>query len=75
MSLRVYLIASGCIFALVALGHLVRVISQWEAQVGDWSVPMWISWIGTVVPAAFSVTALRLAKRKPTWRWHNSNRH
>jgi len=63
MPLRVYLIVSGGIFALVALLHLVRVVKQLDLQIGDWAAPAWVSWIGTVVPAALSFSAFRLAKR------------
>ena len=63
MPLRVYLIVSGGIFALVALLHLVRVVKQLDLQIGDWEAPAWVSWIGTVVPAALSFSAFRLAKR------------
>ena len=63
MPLRVYLIVSGGIFALVALLHLVRVVKQLDLQIGDWAAPAWVSWIGTVVPAARSFSAFRLAKR------------
>ena len=57
MPLRVYLIVSGGIFALVALLHLVRVVKQLDLQIGDWEAPAWVSWIGTVVPAALSFSA------------------
>ena len=63
MPFRVYLIVSGGIFALVALLHLVRVVKQLDLQIGDWAAPPWVSWIGTVVPAALSFSAFRLAKR------------
>ena len=63
MPFRVYLIVSGGIFALVALLHLVRVVKQLDLQIGDWAAPAWVSWIGTVVPAALSFSAFRLAKR------------
>ncbi len=62
MPFRVYLIVSGGIFALVALLHLVRVVKQLDLQIGDWAAPAWVSWIGTVVPAALSFSAFRLAK-------------
>ena len=63
MLLRVYLLVSGSIFALVTLLHLVRVVKQLDLQIGDWAAPAWVSWIGTVVPAALSFSAFRLAKR------------
>ncbi len=32
-----------------ALFHLVRIYMGWPVMIGDWSVPMWASWIGLVV--------------------------
>jgi len=48
---------------LGGLLHLVRVVKQLDLQIGDWAAPAWVSWIGTVVPAALSFSAFRLAKR------------
>ena len=32
-------------------------------MIGDWSVPMWASWIGLVVAGGLAFFGLRLAKR------------
>ena len=64
MPLRVYLIVSGALFAVVAELHLVRVVKQLDIQIGDWAAPVWVSWVGTVVPTVLSFSAFRLAKRK-----------
>ncbi len=57
-----YLLISGTLFALVALAHLVRIVNGWPIAVGEWPVPLWVSWIGTGVPAALSVWAARLLR-------------
>jgi hypothetical protein len=61
MRARAYLFLSGTIFGAVALLHLVRVVNHWASQVGPWSVPLWVSWGGTLVPAALCLWAFRLA--------------
>lgn len=43
---RSYLVISGAIFAVVGLLHLLRVVNIWPVQLGPWSVPMWVSWVG-----------------------------
>lgn len=43
------------IFALVAILHALRIISQWEAVIGGWNVPMWLS-----VPAFIAATTLSI---------------
>ena len=62
-SVRGYLLTSGIIFGLVAVLHLLRVVNGWPFQVGPWSVPMWSSWLGVLVPAVLCGWAFRLARR------------
>lgn len=63
MKNRSYLVTSGSLFGVVALLHLLRVVNGWPVVVGPWSIPMWVSWLGTIVPAVLSVSAFRLASR------------
>jgi hypothetical protein len=49
--------------AVVALFHLVRIYMGWPVMIGDWSVPMWASWIGLVVAGGLAFFGLRLAER------------
>ena len=58
---RAYLVISGTIFGTVAILHLLRVVNSWALVLGPWSAPMWVSWLGTLVPAVLCVWALRLA--------------
>ena len=46
-----YYAVSLLIFALVALGHLVRLLKGWPVQIGSLFVPMFVSWIGLIVAA------------------------
>lgn len=61
MGKRQYLIISGVVFAVVALMHLCRVFTGWPFQLGSWMVPLWVSWIGVVLPGGLSIWAFRLA--------------
>jgi hypothetical protein len=45
---------------VVALFHLVRIYMGWPVMIGDWSVPMWVSWIGLVVPGGLALFGLSL---------------
>jgi hypothetical protein len=56
-----YCMISGLLFALVAVGHLLRVVNDWPILVGDMAIPMWLSWFGTVVPAFLAAWAFRIA--------------
>jgi hypothetical protein len=46
---------ASVLFLLVAVGHLVRVIMGWKLVVGDWTIPMWPSYVVIVVSAALGV--------------------
>jgi len=46
-----YALVSSLIFAAVAAAHLVRLLNRWAVQVGPYSVPMSLSWIGLVIAA------------------------
>ena len=52
MDQKTFSIVAGVIFTLVALFHLVRIYMGWPVDIGDWSVPMWFSWIGSSSPEA-----------------------
>ena len=60
MKIKGYLIVSSIFFILVAAMHLARLIFQVPVQVGDWSVPIWISVGGLVVPLLLGIMAIRL---------------
>ena len=64
MSSRAYAAVSGTVFGLVGALHLMRVVNGWVVEVGPWSVPMIVSWLGTIVPAALCSWAFRLVSRK-----------
>jgi len=54
-------IASG-VFVVVALAHLLRLIFGWEMTIGNWLVPMWVSWFGFIVPGILAVLVWREAR-------------
>ena len=64
--MRAYLVISGALFAVVALGHVLRLALGWPAEIGGWAVPMWVSWIALVAAAALSFWAFRLARKAVT---------
>jgi hypothetical protein len=50
-----YVAISAIIFALVAIGHLVRIARGWTVQIGPHTIPMSLSWAGLVVAAALAI--------------------
>jgi hypothetical protein len=61
--MRHYLGISGTLFGLIALGHLLRLVFHWPAEVANWVVPFWFSLIGLILPAALGIWAFRLARQ------------
>jgi hypothetical protein len=63
MGHKAYCILSGILFALVALAHLFRVVNGASVQVDGFELPMFVSWVGFVIPAALAFWAFRLSRR------------
>ena len=62
MSHRSYIVVSGTLFCIVAIAHLLRILYQLPMVVEDYSVPMFFSWVGLIVPALLAVWAYGLAR-------------
>ncbi|BAU63543.1 hypothetical protein STA3757_09080 [Stanieria sp. NIES-3757] len=60
MSEKNYILISATVFALVALLHLVRLLTHWSFQIGTMTVPLWGSWLGLLIGATLSIWAFRL---------------
>src|SRR6516164_3949885 len=63
MDAKTFSLVAGVIFAVVALFHLVRIFLEWTVTIGDWSIPMWASWIALVVAGGLALLGLRLSER------------
>lgn len=50
------------VFSLVAIAHLLRLIAQVEVLVGGARIPMWVSVVGLIVPAALALALRREAE-------------
>ena len=54
MNRKSYLLATAIVFSVIGLIHLLRIILGWEAVIGGWTVPLWVSWLALIVCAAFA---------------------
>jgi hypothetical protein len=63
MPQKIYVVVSGLIFDLVFLLHLLRIIVGWRAEIGEFEVPMWISWVSLAVAGYLALSAYRLLKK------------
>ncbi len=61
---RTYLLTAGVIFTVVALAHLTRIFAMGSLNVMGWDVPLWLSWIGTVVTAYLAYASFHFAMKR-----------
>ncbi len=64
MSSKTYLQVTGAIFAIIGLLHLGRLVWGWQAEIGLWQVPMWLSWLALIITAWLAYSAFTLAAKK-----------
>ncbi len=62
MSQKNFALVIGWVFAAVTVLHALRLLYNWEAVIGGWVVPMWLSGVGVVVAAYLSYHGFRLSK-------------
>jgi len=60
---RTGLRVAGVIFAIFAIGHVVRLINHAQVTVGTHTIPMGVSWIALIVAAILCVWLWRLSSR------------
>ncbi len=60
MNKKTYFGLTGIVFSLVALLHLVRLIRGWAVTIGDWTAPLWISWVGLLIAGFLCLSGLKL---------------
>lgn len=62
MNQKTYLQVTGLLFTVGAIVHLLRVLMGWEASIGGWLVPGWLSIVGVVVAGYLAYCAYKLMK-------------
>jgi len=61
--LKSYIAISAIIFALVAIGHIVRLVQGWDVQIGGMGIAMSVSWIALIVSAVLAVWGALVLRR------------
>jgi hypothetical protein len=52
---------ASIVFAIFAIGHLLRLINHAQVTVGTHTIPMGVSWVALIVAALFSIWMWRLS--------------
>ena len=62
MSQKTFSTVVGVIFSVIAILHLLRAVLGWNAVIGSFTIPMWVSWVAFVVATYLAYSALRPAR-------------
>jgi hypothetical protein len=52
---------ASLVFALVALGHLLRLLKHAKVLIGTYDVPMGLSWAGLIIAGALCIWMWRVS--------------
>ena len=61
---KTLLMIAGFVFLIVAAAHLLRLALGWQLILGDFTVPLWLSWFGVVVTVYLSYSSFHFAMRR-----------
>lgn len=57
-----YYVASG-VLLLVAVGHLARILNDWEAMMAGIEIPMWVSYAAVVIAGYLAVRGFMFGRK------------
>jgi hypothetical protein len=63
MDKKTYVAVTTMVFLIVALLHLARLFAGWDAVIGGWEVPLWVSWLALLVSGFLAWSGFKLATR------------
>jgi hypothetical protein len=64
MNMKPFTKIASVVFAIVCLGHVVRLSFGWDVSVHGAPIPMWVSVVGAVATAILSVMLWRESRIK-----------
>ncbi len=62
MNTKNYFLVTALIFSVIGVLHLLRIVYVWEAAIGGWMLPMWLSWIALAVAGWLAYHGFKLNK-------------
>jgi hypothetical protein len=54
---------AGIVFALVCVGHLLRIITQVDVLIAGQQMPVWVNVVGVLIAGGLSLWMWRLSSR------------
>ena len=62
MKQKTFITVAGVVFVVVAALHLCRLLFRWDAVIGGWAVPTWVSGLALAVSGYLALSACKLRK-------------
>lgn len=62
MTQKTFFCLSGVVFSLVFVLHVLRLVLKWDAVIGGWSVPNWVSIIALILSGTLAYFAFKFKK-------------
>ena len=62
MNQKTFTLTAGVVFSIIAVLHVLRLVFGWQAVIGSWNVPLWISWVAIAASGYLAYTAFTLGK-------------
>ena len=60
MNQKTFALTACVVFSLVAVLHALRLLLGWDAVIGGWHVPIWLSWLALALAGYLAYTAFRM---------------
>jgi len=60
MSQSTYIKISGWIFGIIAVLHAARLVLGWEAVIGGFVLPLWLSGVAIIIAGYLAYQAMKL---------------
>ena len=62
MNQKTFASTAGVVFSLVAVLHALRLLLGWDAVIGGWHAPLWLSWLALAVAGYLAYTAFNVRR-------------
>lgn len=63
MKHKLYYTTVAIIFSVITVVHLARIADQWEAMIGSYPVPMWVSWAAVIIAGYLALRGFEFANK------------
>ena len=60
-----FLLVCSSLFTLIAVVHVLRLMYGWRVTLGEWTIPVWVSWVGLLIAGYLAYEGFRLTRKQP----------